>query len=155
MMKDMKTLLEELGFQSTEEIVKEEKVTGKWNKKVQQMEKQKERDKKNGAMDRDTVFAIAYAANKDKAYRIIGTVDAVSPDKQDKNVKVVSLNTIHIYIDNKKYIINHAHVRSDRVKKVSGYTKATINKKVELYVKIRPYSWNNNKYEVVDIDYIG
>ena len=128
-MKDLKAALMEKGFESRED-------------------RTKARDKRNGALDRDVVFKKAYEYNKDQYYKIRGVIDAISKDKKDPNVKIVSMNSIHIIINGKEYIVNHSHLRGDRVKLDYRWKKG---QEVVIIAKIMPYRNNNNKFELVNI----
>ena len=129
-MKDLKQLLMEAGYESRED-------------------KQKARDEKKGAMDKDKLFKMAYQNNKEQYYQIKGIIDAISRDSRDPNVKIVSLNSIRIRINGKEYIANHTHLRGDKVKLDCRWKKG---QEVVLNVKIRRYSHGSkDKYELVNI----
>lgn len=129
-MKDLKAALMEKGFKSREE-------------------QEKERDKRNGAIDKDTAFKKAYEYDKDKYYQVRATIDAFGKDKIDNNVRIVSVNTIHIYINGEHIIANHTHLRGDRVKLDKRWKKG---QEIILYVKIQRYPHGTkDKYELVNI----
>ena len=128
-MKDLRSLLMEAGYESRED-------------------KQKERDKRKGAMSKDELFKMAYEYNKDQYYQVKGIIDAISRDSKDPNVKIVSINSIRIKINGKEYIANHSHLRGDRVKLDCRWKKG---QEVVIIAKIMPYRNNNNKFELVNI----
>lgn len=129
-MKDLKAALMEKGFKSREEQVKE-------------------RDKRNGAIDKDIAFKKAYEYDKDKYYKVRAVVDAKSRDKYDPNVRIVSVNSIHMYINGEHIVANHSHLRGDRVKL---NPKWKIGDEIVLYVKIQRYPHGRKeKYELVNI----
>lgn len=129
-MKDLRAALMEKGYESRED-------------------KREKRDKANNAINKDELFKKAYESNKDKLYKIKATVDSFGIDKYDHKTKIVSVNTIHMYIDGQHYIANHTHLRGDKVKLDYKWKKGQV---IELYVKIRRYSHGNkDKYELVNI----
>ena len=129
-MKDLKAALMEKGFKSREE-------------------QEKERDKRNGAINKDIAFKKAYEYDKDKYYQVRATIDAFGKDKIDNNIRIVSVNTIHIYINGEHIIANHTHLRGDRVKLDRRWRKG---QEIILYVKIQRYPHGTkDKYELVNI----
>lgn len=129
-MKDLRAALMEKGFKDRkQEII--------------------ERDKRNGAIDKDIVFKKAYDYDNNKYYQVRGTIDAFGTDVQDNSVRIVTINTIHIYINGVHYIANHTHLRSDRVKLDKRWKKG---QEITLYVKIQRYPYGHKeKYELINI----
>ena len=129
-MKDLRAALMEKGFKDKkQEII--------------------ERDERNGAIDKDIVFKKAYEFDNNRYYQVKGTIDAFSTDVQDNSVRIVTINTIHIYIDGVHYIANHTHLRSDRVRLNNKWKKG---QKITLYVKIQRYPHGlKEKYELINI----
>lgn len=108
-----------------------------------------ERDKRNGAIDKDIVFKKAYDYDNNKYYQVRGTIDAFGTDVQDDSVRIVTINTIHIYINGVHYIANHTHLRSDRVKLDKRWKKG---QEITLNVKIQRYPHGHKeKYELINI----
>ena len=129
-MKDLRTLLMEKGFESREEAIAR-------------------RDRENGAINKDVLFKKAYEYDKDRYYQVTATIDAFGKDKHDDSVRIVSVNTIHIYIDGQHYIANHTHLRGDRVRLDRRWRKG---QEITLNVKIKRYPHGRKeKYELVNI----
>lgn len=129
-MKDLRTLLMEKGFEDTKT-------------------RRDRRDKENGAMDKDVLFKKAYQYDKDRYFQITATIDAFGIDKHDHKTRIVSVNTIHIYIDGQHYIANHTHLRGDKIRLDNRWRKG---QEITLNVKIRRYSHGTeDKYELVNI----
>ena len=135
-MKDLRSLLIQAGYEERQD------------KKSVREKKNAERDKKNGAISKDELFKIAYENNKDQYYQVRGIVDAISRDKKDPSVKIVSINSIKIRINGKEYIANHSHLRGDRVKLDLKWKKG---QEIVFIAKVMPYRHNNNKFELVNI----
>ena len=129
-MKDLRTLLMEKGFEDTKAAIER-------------------RDKENGAINKDILFKKAYQYDKDKYYQVTATIDAFGTDKFDHKTKIVSVNTIHIYIDGQHYIANHTHLRGDKVRLDRRWKKG---QEITLNVKVRRYAHGTkDKYELVNI----
>ncbi len=128
-MKDLRTALMDKGFKDRkQEII--------------------ERDKRNGAIDKDIVFKKAYNFDNTRYYKVRGTIDAFGTDVQDDSVRIVTINTIHIYIDGVHYVANHTHLRSDRVSLNNKWRKG---QEIELTVKIQRYPHGRkDKYELIN-----
>ena len=129
-MKDLRTLLQEKGFKSREQEIKE-------------------RDERNGAISKDIVFKKAYEFDSNKYYQVKATIDAFGTDKFDDTVHIVSVNTIHMYIDGQHYVANHTHLRSDRVRLNNKWRKG---QEISLNVKVQRYPHGTKeKYELINI----
>ncbi len=129
-MKDLRAALMEKGYKDREQEIKE-------------------RDKRNGAISKDIVFKKAYDYDKDRYYQVTATIDAFGKDKKDNNVRIVSVNTIHIYVDGQHIIANHTHLRGDRVRLNNKWRKG---QEITLNVKIQRYPHGNkDKYELINI----
>ena len=104
------------------------------------------RDKDNSTEDRNTV--LKQIANNNKVYKITAILDNKCLDKRNSNVRVIGCNHIKIFIDGKTHTLGHAWLREDMI---DGLVQMTFNKKIgstiTLYVKVKTYSWNTNKYE--------
>ena len=104
------------------------------------------RDKDNSTEDRNTV--LKQIANNNKVYKITAILDNKCLDKRNSNVRIVGCNHIKIFIDGKTHTLGHAWLREDMI---DGLIQMTFNKKIgstiTLYVKVKTYSWNTNKYE--------
>ena len=104
------------------------------------------RDKDNSTEDRNAV--LKQIANNNKVYKITAILDNKCLDKRNSNVRIVGCNHIKIYIDGKTHTLGHAWLREDMI---DGLVQMTFNKKIgstiTLYVKVKTYSWNTNKYE--------
>ena len=95
------------------------------------------------------MFKKAYDLDNNKYYRVKGTIDAFGTDVQDNSVRIVTINTIHIYIDGVHYIANHTHLRSDRVRLNNKWKKGQV---ITLDVKIQRYPYGDKeKYELINI----
>ena len=129
-MKDLRTAFMEKGFKDKkQEII--------------------ERDKRNGAIDKDIVFKKAYEFDNNRYYQVKGTIDAFGTDVQDNSVRIVTINTIHMYIDGVHYVANHTHLRSDRVRLNNKWRKG---QEITLNVKIQRYPHGRKeKYELINI----
>ena len=103
-------------------------------------------DKDNKTEDRNEV--LKQIANNNKVYKITAILDRKSTDKKNSSVRLIGCNHIEIYIDGKKHTLGHAWLREDMI---DGLIQMTFNKKIgstiTLYVKVKTYSWNTNKYE--------
>ena len=129
-MKDLRTLLMEKGFEDTKAAIER-------------------RDRENGAINKDILFKKAYQYDKDKYYQVRATIDAFGIDKFDHKTRIVSVNTIHIYIDGQHYIANHTHLRGDKVRLDRRWKKG---QEITLNVKVRRYAHGTkDKYELVNI----
>ena len=129
-MKDLRTLLMEKGFEDTKAAIER-------------------RDRENGAINKDILFKKAYQYDKDKYYQVRATIDAFGTDKYDHKTRIVSVNTIHIYIDGQHYIANHTHLRGDKVRLDRRWKKG---QEITLNVKVRRYAHGTkDKYELVNI----
>ena len=104
------------------------------------------RDKDNSTEDRNEV--LKQIANNNKVYKITAILDSKTTDKRDSSVRLVGCNHIKIFIDGKTHTLGHAWLREDMI---DGLIQMTFNKKIgstiTLYVKVKTYSWNTNKYE--------
>ena len=117
--------------------------------KRQRLEAIKERDRRNGAIDKDVVFKKAYEYDKDRYYQVRATIDAFGKDKHDHETRIVSVNTIHMYINGEHIVANHTHLRGDRVKLDRRWRKG---QEIVLNVKIQRYPHGTkDKYELVNI----
>lgn len=132
-MRDLRSLLEQAGY--------------KENMSVKE-KKQADRDRRNGAISKDELFRIAYEHNKDQYYQVRGIVDAISRDKRDPNVKIVSINSIKIRINGREFVANHTHLRGDRVKLDLKWKKG---QEIVFIAKVMPYRHDSNKFELVNI----
>ena len=129
-MKDLRAALMEKGYKDREQEIKE-------------------RDKRNGAIDKDIVFKQAYEYDKDRYYQVRATIDAFGKDKHDENVRIVSVNTIHMYINGQHIVANHTHLRGDRVRLNNKWRKG---QEITLNVKIQRYPHGRKeKYELINI----
>lgn len=129
-MKDLRTLLMEKGFEDTKTAIER-------------------RDRENGAINKDILFKKAYQYDKNRYYQITATIDAFGTDKFDHKTRIVSVNTIHIYIDGQHYIANHTHLRGDKVRLDRRWKKG---QEITLNVKVRRYAHGTkDKYELVNI----
>ena len=129
-MKDLRTLLMEKGFEDTKAAIER-------------------RDRENGAINKDILFKKAYEYDKDRYYQVKATIDAFGTDKYDHKTRIVSVNTIHIYIDGQHYIANHTHLRGDKVRLDRRWKKG---QEITLNVKVRRYAHGTkDKYELVNI----
>ena len=103
-------------------------------------------DKDNKTEDRNEV--LKQIANNNKVYKITAVLDKKSTDKRDSSVRLIGCNHIKIFIDGKTHTLGHAWLREDMI---DGLVQMTFNKKIgstiTLYVKVKTYSWNTNKYE--------
>ena len=129
-MKDLRAALMDKGFKSREQEIKE-------------------RDERNGAIDKDIVFKKAYEFDSERYYQVRGTIDAFGTDIHDDKVKIVTINTIHIYINGEHIVANHTHLRSDRVRFNNKWKKG---QEITLTVKIQRYPHGTKeKYELINI----
>ena len=103
-------------------------------------------DKDNKTEDRNEV--LKQIANNNKVYKITAVLDKKSTDQRDSSIRIVGCNHIKIFIDGKMHTLGHAWLREDMI---DGLVQMTFNKKIgstiTLYVKVKTYSWNTNKYE--------
>ena len=128
-MKDLRAALMDKGFKDREQ-------------------ERKERDKRNGAISKDIVFKKAYDFDNTRYYQVKGTIDAFGKDVHDDSVRIVTINTVHIYIDGKHYVANHTHLRGDRVQLNNKWKKG---QQITLNVKIQRYPGRKDKYELINI----
>ena len=136
-MKDLRTLLMEKGLKGEQQLKDERKAAIV------------ERDRRNGAISKDIVFKTAYQYDPNRYYQVRATIDAFGIDKHDHETRIVSVNTIHIYIDGQHYVANHTHLRGDRVKLNNRWRKG---QEITLNVKIQRYPHGNkDKYELINI----
>ena len=136
-MKDLRTLLMEKGLKGEEQL------------RDERQKAIKERDKRNGAISKDIAFKKAYEFDPDRYYQVKATIDAFGIDKFDHVTKIVSVNTIHMYIDGQHIVANHTHLRGDRVKLNNKWRKG---QEITLNVKIQRYPHGNkDKYELINI----
>lgn len=103
-------------------------------------------DPKQETEDRNTI--LKQIVNNNKVYKITAILDSKTTDKRDSSVRLVGCNHIKIYINGKTHTLGHAWLREDMI---DGLVQMTFNKKIgstiTLYVKVKTYSWNTNKYE--------
>lgn len=126
------------------------KPTPKMKKKETRKEKRTrqlaERDKRNGAIDKDILFGIA--AQYDEVYKITATIDSIAHDDRNFEVMIVSINTIRMTIDGIDVVANHTHIRSDRFEiDTKDYY---VGDEITLNVRFKEYRSIPGKYEIVE-----
>lgn len=136
-MKDLKQLLQEAGLKGEQQV------------RDERLEAIKERDRRNGAISKDIAFKRAYEFDPDRYYQVKATIDAFGIDKHDHVTRIVSVNTIHMYINGQHIVANHTHLRGDRVKLNNKWRKG---QEITLNVKVQRYPHGNkDKYELINI----
>ncbi len=143
-MKDLRTLLMEKGLKGEQQLRDERQKA-----KEERQKAIAERDRRNGAISKDIAFKKAYEYDPDRYYQVKATIDAFGIDKFDHETRIVSVNTIHMYIDGQHIVANHTHLRGDRVKLDKRWRKG---QEIVLNVKVQRYPHGNkDKYELINI----
>jgi hypothetical protein len=87
------------------------------------------------------------------AYEIRFTIDILTKDNRNKNVRVAGIknNSLYIKVDDILIPLGHAWLRSDMIPEVLDYRRSDIDKEHKLNVKIKTYEWTDSKFEFTTI----
>lgn len=82
-------------------------------------------------------------------YEIRFTIDILTKDNRNKNVRVAGIknNSLYIKVDDMLIPLGHAWLRSDMIPEVLEYRRSDIDKEHRLNVKIKTYEWTDSKFE--------
>lgn len=86
-------------------------------------------------------------------YEIRFTIDILTKDNRNKNVRVAGIknNSLYIKVDDILIPLGHAWLRSDMIPEVLDYKHSDIDKEHKLNVKIKTYEWTDSKFEFTTI----
>ena len=86
-------------------------------------------------------------------YEIRFTIDILTKDNRNKNVRVAGIknNSLYIKVDDILIPLGHAWLRSDMIPEVLEYKRSDIDKEHKLNVKIKTYEWTDSKFEFTTI----
>jgi hypothetical protein len=86
-------------------------------------------------------------------YEIRFTIDILTKDNRNKNVRVAGIknNSLYIKVDDILIPLGHAWLRSDMIPEVLDYRRSDIDKEHRLNVKIKTYEWTDSKFEFTTI----
>ena len=86
-------------------------------------------------------------------YEIRFTIDILTKDNRNKNVRVAGIknNSLYIKVDDILIPLGHAWLRSDMIPEVLEYKRSDIDKEHRLNVKIKTYEWTDSKFEFTTI----
>ena len=155
-MKDLRAALMEKGFKDNN---KQDKRNNKNNKdkarqqriaeQQRKIEEREERKKRLNAQPKDKILKMAFTNNKDAVYTLTAYIDSISIDNFDNVTTIVSMNCIYITINGKTYVMDHTHVRGDRVTIDSNWKE---DQKITFKAKIQRYDHGKQqKYELINI----
>ena len=116
--------------------------------KQRKFKEREDRKKRLNAQPKDKIFKMAYTNNKDAEYTLTAYIDDISMDKHNNKITIYSMNCISITIDGKTYVMDHTHVRSDRVNADKTWK---MDQKITFKAKIRRYNHGTQqKYELIN-----
>ena len=158
----MKTLADQLkGIGYVDKHEEERKIKQQKREQEKQMRKQKqlaekqrklkereERKKRLNAQPKDKIFKMAYTNDANAEYTLTAYIDDISTDKHDNVTTIYSMNCIFITINGKTYVMDHTHVRGDRVTVDKTWQ---MDKKITFKAKIQRYDHGTKqKYEFIN-----
>ena len=116
--------------------------------KQRKLKEREDRKKRLNAQPKDKIFKMAYTNDKDAEYTLTAYIDDISTDKHDNTTTIYSMNCISITINGKTYVMDHTHVRSDRV---NADITWKMDKKITFKAKIKRYNHGTSqKYEFIN-----